>query len=149
MLEACHTAGAELAQVTLHVGLGTFAPLREEDLGKVHLHAETFEISSSSALTMQRASRLLCIGTTSVRTVETAMLAGGLRPMRGETSLFIYPGFRFQATGAMLTNFHLPKSSLLMLVCAFAGTELTLAAYRHAVAQQYRFYSYGDCMLIE
>jgi S-adenosylmethionine:tRNA ribosyltransferase-isomerase len=89
------------------------------------------------------------VGTTSVRTIETAMLRGGLSPTRGETNLFIYPGFHFHGTGALLTNFHLPQSSLLMLVCAFAGRELTLAAYRHAVAERYRFFSYGDCMLIE
>jgi len=149
VLDSCRAAGAEVAQITLHIGLGTFAPVRNENLSDVRLHEERFEISETSALTMQRAKRLVCVGTTTFRTLETAMLAGGLSPLCGETNLFIYPGFRFLAAGAMLTNFHLPKSSLLMLVCAFAGTELALAAYRHAVEEKYRFYSYGDCMLIE
>jgi S-adenosylmethionine:tRNA ribosyltransferase-isomerase len=149
MLRACRAAGAEIACITLHVGLGTFAPLREKNLGDVQLHAESFEISGSNAAKMQRAKRLFCVGTTSVRTVETALLREGLKQLGGETDLFICPGFHFRGTGAMLTNFHLPQSSLLMLVCAFAGPELTLAAYRHAVAERYRFYSYGDCMLIQ
>ena len=147
-LERCRAAGAEIVYVTLHVGLGTFAPLREENLSNVQLHEEYFEISGPSAAKMSNANRLLPIGTTSVRTLETACLRGGLEAMQGETNLFIQPGFRFRATGGMLTNFHLPQSSLLMLVSAFAGQELALAAYRHAVAQRYRFYSYGDCMLI-
>lgn len=149
MLKACRAAGAEIAYVTLHVGLGTFAPLREETIEKAHLHEESFEIDASNAQTMRDANRLLCVGTTSVRTVETALLRGRLSPLHGETDLFIYPGFRFRGAGALLTNFHLPQSSLLMLVAAFAGRELTLAAYRHAVAERYRFFSYGDCMLIE
>ncbi|MBV8810119.1 MAG: S-adenosylmethionine:tRNA ribosyltransferase-isomerase, partial [Acidobacteriaceae bacterium] len=105
-------------------------------------------LSESNAKLLRRARRLLCVGTTSVRTVETAMLRGGLHAASGETNLFIYPGFRFCATGAMLTNFHLPQSSLLMLVCAFAGRDFLLDAYRHAVSAGYRFFSYGDCMLI-
>jgi S-adenosylmethionine:tRNA ribosyltransferase-isomerase len=149
ILEQCRAAGATLAEVTLHVGLGTFAPLRAEQLDEVKLHEERFEIAAAAADTMRAASRIFCVGTTSVRTVETATSRGGLMPMAGPTSIFIYPGFRFLATGAMLTNFHLPESSLLMLVSAFAGRELTLAAYRHAVAARYRFFSYGDCMLIE
>jgi len=149
MLEACRDAGAEIAYITLHVGLGTFAPLGEESLVKVRLHKELFAISPSNAAKLNRAKRLFCAGTTSVRTVETALLLGGFTQLQGETDLFIYPGFRFQGTGGMLTNFHLPRSSLLILVCAFAGPELTLAAYRHAVAKRYRFYSYGDCMLIQ
>ncbi len=149
MLNACRSAGAQIASVTLHVGLGTFAPLREEELARIQLHEEYFEISDSSAQMMQRADRLVCVGTTTVRTIETALLRGDVKAMQGETNLFIHPGFHFRATGALLTNFHLPKSSLLMLVSAFAGTELTLAAYRHAVAEKYRFFSYGDCMFIE
>lgn len=149
MLDNCRNAGAEIAYVTLHVGLGTFAPLRAEQLSEIHLHEEYFEIDEANVAAMTRAQRLFCIGTTSVRTMETAMLRGGIQAMSGETNLFIYPGFHFGATGAMLTNFHLPQSSLLMLVCAFAGRDLTLAAYRHAVAERYRFFSYGDCMLIE
>ena len=149
MLDRCRAAGAELAYVTLHVGLGTFAPLRGNNVSEIQLHGEFFEITRENARVMRTASRLFCVGTTSVRTIETAMLRGGWAPISGETNLFIYPGFHFRGTGAMLTNFHLPQSSLLMLVAAFAGRELTLAAYRHAVSEKYRFFSYGDCMLIE
>jgi len=149
ILEQCRAAGAKVAEVTLHVGLGTFAPLRAAKLERIQLHEERFEISAAAAQIMREATRIFCVGTTSVRTLETAMLHGGLRAMSGSTSLFIYPGFHFLATGALLTNFHLPESSLLMLVSAFAGRELTFAAYRHAVAARYRFFSYGDCMLIE
>jgi len=149
MLARCRAAGAELACVTLHVGLGTFAPLRGEALSDIRLHKETFEIDDREAEIMRRAERRLCVGTTSVRCVETALSRGGLKGMKGDTDLFIQPGFHFAGTDAMLTNFHLPQSSLLMLVCAFAGLDLTLAAYRHAVSQRYRFFSYGDCMLIE
>ncbi len=149
ILETCRAAGAEIANVTLHVGLGTFAPLREKNISDIRLHEESFQIEESDAATMRSAKRLICVGTTSVRTIETALLRGGFHAMRGETSLFIHPGFSFRGTGAMLTNFHLPESSLLMLVSAFGGHELVLAAYRHAVAEKYRFFSYGDCMLIE
>lgn len=149
MLEDCRAAGAEIAYVTLHIGLGTFSPIREQNVSNVRLHKEYFEIAEDQCEIMRRANRLFCVGTTSVRTIETALLRGGLAAMRGQTNLFIYPGFHFRGTGAMLTNFHLPQSSLLMLVSAFAGRELTLAAYQHAVEQRYRFFSYGDCMLIE
>jgi len=148
MLSRCQAAGAAIAYVTLHVGLGTFAPLREQDLSQIKLHEEYFEIPQDAADAMRRAQRLVTVGTTSVRTLETVMLRGGLQPMSGETNLFIYPGYHFRATGAMLTNFHLPQSSLLMLVCALGGKDLTMAAYDHAVRQRYRFFSYGDCMLI-
>jgi S-adenosylmethionine:tRNA ribosyltransferase-isomerase len=149
MLDACRDAGAQIARVTLHVGLGTFAPLREQELSKIQLHEEYFDIEEQDAAKMRTAERLICVGTTSVRTVETAALRGGLQPMQGETNLFISPGFPFQATGTLLTNFHLPQSSLLILVSAFAGRDFVLAAYRHAVTERYRFFSYGDCMLIE
>lgn len=149
IIDECRAAGAQIAYVTLHVGLGTFAPLRGSRLSKIQLHEEYFEIAAAEAEIMRDAQRLFCIGTTSVRTIETALLRGGLEKMSGQTNLFIYPGFHFRGTGAMLTNFHLPQSSLLMLVCAFAGRELVLSAYRHAVAERYRFFSYGDCMLIE
>jgi S-adenosylmethionine:tRNA ribosyltransferase-isomerase len=148
MLARCSEAGASIAYVTLHVGLGTFAPLREEEISRIQLHEEYFEISPESAQVMQAARRLICVGTTSVRTVESAALRGGLQPVSGETNLFIYPGFQFRATGAMLTNFHLPQSSLLMLVCALGGMPLVMAAYNHAVKERYRFFSYGDCMLV-
>jgi S-adenosylmethionine:tRNA ribosyltransferase-isomerase len=137
-LEACGDAGAELAYVTLHVGLGTFQPVRGESL-----HSESFYVSAENETKIRAAERVICGGTTSVRAVESLFLG-----KKGETDLFIQPGFHFQRTGAMLTNFHLPESSLLMLVCAFAGRDLALAAYQHAVQQEYRFYSYGDCMLI-
>jgi S-adenosylmethionine:tRNA ribosyltransferase-isomerase len=149
MLEACRLAGAAIAYVTLHVGLGTFAPLRGRNVSDIQLHEESFELKPEDCEVMQAAKRLICVGTTSVRTIETIRLRGELHPARGETNLFIYPGFHFKATGVMLTNFHLPESSLLMLVAAFAGRELTLAAYDHAVRARYRFFSYGDCMFIE
>jgi S-adenosylmethionine:tRNA ribosyltransferase-isomerase len=141
VLDACRLAGTEVAHVTLHVGLGTFAPLRTDVIEDVRLHHESIQVSDATIASMERAKRVLAVGTTSVRAIESP-------PGVCETDLFITPGFQFQRTGAMLTNFHLPKSSLLVLVCAFAGTELALAAYRHAVEQQYRFFSYGDCMLI-
>jgi S-adenosylmethionine:tRNA ribosyltransferase-isomerase len=149
ILDECRAAGAQIAYVTLHVGLGTFAPLRGTNVSEISLHEEYFEIAHADADIMRGAQRLFCVGTTSVRTIETAFLRGGLQKMSGETNLFIYPGFRFRGTGAMLTNFHLPESSLLMLVSAFAGYDLTMRAYRHAVAEGYRFFSYGDCMLID
>jgi len=144
MLDACRGAGAGIAWLTLHVGLGTFQPVHTEVVERHHLHAEWFQIGEEAAARLRQARRIVAVGTTSVRTLESA----GLEAAHGETSIFIYPGYKFRAVGAMLTNFHLPKSSLLMLVCAFAGKDLTLAAYRHAVEAGYRFYSYGDCMLI-
>ena len=141
ILELVEAAGAEIVRVILHVGLGTFQPLRTEVLEDVRLHHETFSVTEDALRKMDAARRVVAIGTTSVRAIESD-------PTRSETDLFISPGFPFQRTGALLTNFHLPKSSLLVLVSAFAGTELVLAAYRHAVEQRYRFFSYGDCMLI-
>ncbi len=145
MLEACRQAGAEIARVTLHVGLGTFQPVRTERVEDHRIHAEFYDVDPAEAARIRAASRVVAAGTTSVRTIETLWRTGELR---GDTSLYIYPGYEFRATGAMLTNFHLPKSSLLLLVCAFAGTDFVLQAYRHAVEERYRFYSYGDCMLI-
>jgi S-adenosylmethionine:tRNA ribosyltransferase-isomerase len=127
--------------VTLHVGLGTFQPLRTDVIEDVKLHHESFAVPEATVRAMDAARRVVAVGTTSVRAIESP-------PGAAETDLFISPGFRFRRTGAMVTNFHLPKSSLLVLVCAFAGTDLALAAYRHAVAERYRFFSYGDCMLI-
>jgi S-adenosylmethionine:tRNA ribosyltransferase-isomerase len=138
ILDVCQRAGAEIAYVTLHVGLGTFQPVRGETL-----HAERFHIADENVRKIEAAKRVVAVGTTSVRAVESMKLGKS-----GETDLFIRPGFQFEATGAMLTNFHLPQSSLLMLVCAFAGREFVLSAYRHAVESGYRFYSYGDCMLM-
>jgi S-adenosylmethionine:tRNA ribosyltransferase-isomerase len=149
LLETCRARGARTAYVTLHVGLGTFQPLHEAQLHEGKLHQEAFRISADSAAIMRAAQRLVAVGTTSMRTLESALTRGPLEAVSGETDLFIRPGYAFRGAGALLTNFHLPRTSLLMLVCAFAGTELALAAYRHAVEQKYRFYSYGDCMLIE
>jgi S-adenosylmethionine:tRNA ribosyltransferase-isomerase len=148
VLGECRAAGAEIAYLTLHVGLGTFQPIHSPTIEEHRMHPEHFAITEENASRMRAARRLLAVGTTSVRTLESAMLAGGLTVSSAETALYIYPGFRFRATGALLTNFHLPRSSLLVLVCAFAGRELVLEAYRHAVAARYRFYSYGDCMLV-
>lgn len=148
VLAGCEAAGACVARVTLHVGLGTFQPLASEAVEANKLHTERYRITAGAAAALSAAARRVAVGTTSVRTLETAAARGGLKEQSGETDIFIYPGYRFQAVGAMLTNFHLPKSSLMLLVSAFAGRELTLAAYRHAVEQRYRFFSYGDCMLI-
>jgi S-adenosylmethionine:tRNA ribosyltransferase-isomerase len=147
-LRQCEENGATVEKITLHVGLGTFAPLRHNEVSAIKLHEEYFEIPAQATATLKAAQRIVAVGTTSARTLETAMLHGGFSAIRGDTDLFIYPGFRFRAVGAMLTNFHLPQSSLLLLVCAFGGTDLILDAYRHAVRERYRFFSYGDCMLI-
>ncbi|MCY4536125.1 MAG: tRNA preQ1(34) S-adenosylmethionine ribosyltransferase-isomerase QueA [Bryobacterales bacterium] len=150
LLESLRARGATLAEITLHVGLGTFRPLSSERIEDHTMHAESFEISPGAAASIREARRIVAVGTTAVRALETAADtgAGAIAPQRRKTDLFITPGFRFQAVGALLTNFHLPRSTLLMLVAAFAGTDLTRAAYAHAVRQEYRFYSYGDCMLI-
>ena len=145
ILDACRRQGADVATVTLHVGLGTFQPLHAASVEAGRLHSERYAIAEENATSLRSAARRVAVGTTSVRTLETAWKTGELQ---GETDIFIYPGYTFQAAGAMLTNFHLPRTSLLLLVCAFAGTQLALAAYRHAVQERYRFYSYGDCMLI-
>jgi S-adenosylmethionine:tRNA ribosyltransferase-isomerase len=146
--------GIEIAEITLHVGLGTFQPVRAERVEDHKMHSEWFSISKDSAERINRAldagRRVVAVGTTTVRTLEfAARETGRLRPGSGEADLFIYPGFRFRVVDALLTNFHLPKSTLLMLVSAFAGRELVLKAYEHAVRERYRFYSYGDCMFIE
>ncbi len=155
MLDSLALKGIEIAKLTLHVGLGTFAPLRVDRLDEVKLHRERYTISPVAANLINSAARsarrIVAVGTTVVRTLEAAALqAKGreLEPHYGETDIFISPGFRFQLVSALLTNFHLPQSSLLMLVSAFAGREPVLAAYRHAVEQKYRFFSYGDCMFI-
>ncbi len=148
VLADCRARGAQTAYVTLHVGLGTFQPLHSEQIESARLHSERYGLTEENAARMRAANRAIAVGTTSVRVIETVMREGPLRASNGETDIFIYPGFDFRGVGAMLTNFHLPRTSLLLLVCAFAGTDLALAAYRHAVEEQYRFYSYGDCMLI-
>jgi len=155
LCEALTARGIEIARITLHVGLGTFAPLRVERLDQVRLHRERYTLSAVAADALNRAvregRRIVAAGTTVVRTLEHCALTAGaseLSAHSGETDIFISPGFPFRMVGALLTNFHLPQSSLLMLVSAFAGREHTLAAYRHAIQQQYRFFSYGDCMFI-
>jgi S-adenosylmethionine:tRNA ribosyltransferase-isomerase len=145
--------GIETAEITLHVGLGTFQPVREAKVEHNRLHKERFRIPEDAAMKINRAldagRRVVAVGTTTVRTLEySAVQSANGRVMAGtgETDIFIYPGFRFKVVGALLTNFHLPKSTLLMLVCAFAGKDKVMAAYKHAVLEKYRFYSYGDCM---
>ncbi len=154
ILQQLKSRGVETAEITLHVGLGTFQPVHAERVVEHRLHREHFAISSAAAEALNRARhqgrRIVAVGTTVVRTLEfVAANSPEFRAQSGEADIFIYPGFQFRAVGALLTNFHLPCSTLLMLVSAFAGRERVLAAYRHAVAQKYRFYSYGDCMLIE
>src|SRR5207302_4021761 len=146
--------GIETAEITLHVGLGTFQPVRVERVEEHKLHAERYNIPAEAAEKINQAidekRRVVAVGTTTVRTLEDAARPAGLvQPGSGEADLFIYPGFQFRVIGALLTNFHLPQSTLLMLVCAFGGKDKVLAAYKHAVEQRYRFYSYGDCMWVE
>jgi S-adenosylmethionine:tRNA ribosyltransferase-isomerase len=155
VLDALIARGVEVARITLHVGLGTFAPLRVDRVDEVHLHRERYTLPAEAAEAINRAvaeqRRIVAVGTTVVRTLEHCALraAGGpLEAHSGATEIFISPGFKFRLVGALLTNFHLPQSSLLMLVSAFAGRERVLAAYRHAVDQRYRFFSYGDCMFL-
>ncbi|MCC5870058.1 MAG: tRNA preQ1(34) S-adenosylmethionine ribosyltransferase-isomerase QueA [Gammaproteobacteria bacterium] len=152
LLAALAQRGIEHCFVTLHVGAGTFAPVRSEQIEGHRLHRESLEVDdqvcAAVARTQARGGRVVAIGTTAVRALETAAAGGALADYRGDTELFIYPGYAFRVVDAMVTNFHLPESSLLMLVCAFAGREPVLAAYRHAVAQRYRFFSYGDAMLV-
>ena len=153
LLAALEHRGIEIARVTLHVGAGTFAPIRSETVESHSLHREWLEVSAATCdavvRTRSRGGRVVSIGTTTLRALESAAAGGALRPMRGETGLFIYPGHRFRCVDVLLTNFHLPRSSLLVLVCAFGGTETVLGAYREAVARRYRFFSYGDAMLLD
>ena len=139
--------------MTLHVGAGTFQPVRVDDIASHVMHHEYCEIDAPTCerieRTRQRGGRVVAVGTTVVRTLETAAASGTLEPWSGETDLFITPGYRFRVVDALLTNFHLPQSTLLMLVCALAGYAPVMAAYRHAVEQQYRFFSYGDAMLVQ
>lgn len=154
ILDRIHARGIETVEITLHVGLGTFQPVHVERVEDHKLHGETYEISESAATAINQAlqagRRIVAVGTTTVRTLEyAARNQGVVQPGHSEADLFIYPGFQFQVVGALLTNFHLPESTLLMLVCAFGGYEQVMAAYHHAVENQYRFYSYGDCMFLE
>ena len=154
LLEAISARGVETARVTLEVGLGTFAPLRHDVVEENKLHRERYTIPAETAAKIAQAKaeerRVVAIGTTTVRTLEySAMVHGQVTAESGDADIFIYPGFEFRVVDALLTNFHLPQSSLLMLVSAFAGREFTLRAYEHAVRERYRFFSYGDCMFIE
>jgi S-adenosylmethionine:tRNA ribosyltransferase-isomerase len=159
IFERIRNQGIEVCELTLDVGLGTFQPIHAEKIEEHAMHAESFEISEETADRIQRARaakrQIVAIGTTVVRALEAAALRAveskanaPVLPGRAVASLFIYPGFQFRVTDALLTNFHLPRSTLLALVCAFAGKENVISAYRHAVAEKYRFYSYGDCMFV-
>lgn len=152
ILDRCREREIETAPVTLHVGLGTFRPVSVERLSEHHMHHEWCELPAETVAWMERArsagGRVVAVGTTTVRTLEAAARRGPLEPWRGETNLFIRPPFQFRSVDAILTNFHLPKSTLLVLVSTFAGRNLILHAYREAVRENYRFFSYGDAMLI-
>ena len=153
MLAAIAARGVERAFVTLHVGAGTFHPVKNDDLALHRMHTEWYRIPQETvdavAATVERGGRVVAVGTTSLRALESAATAGGLQVGSGETALFVTPGFAFRVVDRLLTNFHLPKSTLLMLVSAFAGYDNIRSAYAHAIAQRYRFFSYGDAMLLE
>ena len=152
LLDQLKDAGIQSTTVTLHVGAGTFQPVRVNNIEEHEMHAEWLEVSQSAcdaiAAAKARGGRVVAVGTTAVRSLETAAQGGSLAPFTGDSRIFIYPPYRFRVVDAMITNFHLPESTLVMLVSAFAGREQTLAAYRHAVEQEYRFFSYGDAMLL-
>ncbi|MFI5401495.1 MAG: tRNA preQ1(34) S-adenosylmethionine ribosyltransferase-isomerase QueA [Planctomycetota bacterium] len=149
LLERLGARGVQIARITLHVGYGTFAPVDAERIEEHRLLAEEFEVTEEAAEAIaRRPGRLVAVGTTTTRVLESLARTGGIRPARGTTDLFLYPGCPFLAVQGLLTNFHLPRSSLLMLVCALAGRERILAAYAHALGNGYRFYSYGDAMLV-
>jgi len=152
ILKKVRDKGASLAYITLHVGHGTFSPVRSEDITEHKMESEYFEISRKAAdlinFTRKRGGKVICCGTTTVRALESVSANGRVDHRRGETRKFIHPPYKFSAVDALLTNFHLPRTTLLMLVCAFAGREFILRAYEEAIAHKYRFYSYGDAMLI-
>lgn len=153
MLDRLSEKGVEQAKVTLHVGAGTFRPVRVDRLEDHVMHSEYVEVSAETCAQVHairaRGGRVVAVGTTSVRSLESASADGSLKPFQGDTRLFITPGYRFRSVDLLITNFHLPESTLLMLVSAFSGYEQIMAAYRHAVEQKYRFFSYGDAMLLE
>jgi S-adenosylmethionine:tRNA ribosyltransferase-isomerase len=152
MMAETRTLGVQHAFVTLHVGAGTFLPLREEQISANRLHNERVDVNEKTCRavleTRARGGRVIAIGTTSVRALEAASANGNIEPFCGETDIFIVPGYRFRSVDTLLTNFHLARSSLLMLVAAFAGRDRIMSAYRHAIKERYRFFSYGDAMLI-
>ena len=153
MFARLEAKGVTVANVTLHVGAGTFAPVRVTNINEHRMHAEVAVVSSELCdlveLTRARGGRVVAVGTTAARSLETASRSGLIKPFCGETDIFIYPGFRFNCVDVLLTNFHLPSSTLIMLVAAFAGLEQTMSAYQLAVQEGYRFFSYGDAMLVE
>jgi S-adenosylmethionine:tRNA ribosyltransferase-isomerase len=153
LLAQLRSMGVEIGTITLHVGAGTFKPVRVDDLAEHRMHAERVQVSpgvcAQVAAARARGGRVVAVGTTVVRALESAAAGGELEPFDGETRLFITPGYQFRVVDVLITNFHLPESTLLMLVCAFGGYEAVMAAYRHAVEQRYRFFSYGDAMLLE
>lgn len=153
LLEKIKAKGVDIAYVTLHVGLGTFRPVKEDNIENHTMHAEHYELTAETAdvinRTRERGGRVIAVGTTSCRTLESVGLTNGrVEPADGWTSIFIYPGYKFQVLDGLITNFHLPESTLIMLVSAFAGYDHTMAAYRHAVEEKYRFFSFGDSMVI-
>ncbi len=152
LLERLRNKGVNIGYVTLHVGAGTFQPVRVDDIRDHRMHAEIIDVGEELCRRVEETraagNRVIAVGTTSVRCLETAGASGVMRPMRGETDIFIYPGYQFRIVDALVTNFHLPESTLLMLVCAFAGYGNVMAAYREAVEQRYRFFSYGDAMFL-
>jgi S-adenosylmethionine:tRNA ribosyltransferase-isomerase len=148
LLARLEQAGIRRTTVTLHVGAGTFLPVRG-DPADHHMHPERGEVTEAAATQIRAATRVVAVGTTTLRLLESAATEDGVQPFAGDTSLFIRPGFRFRAVHRLMTNFHLPHSTLFMLVCAFAGTERMRAAYAHAIAEGYRFYSYGDSSLLD
>jgi S-adenosylmethionine:tRNA ribosyltransferase-isomerase len=152
LLQELARRGVGTARVTLHVGAGTFQPVRTPELAQHRMHSECYEVRAEAVAqieaTRRAGRRVVAVGTTSVRALESAALSGRLEPARGETDIFITPGFEFRVVDALITNFHLPRSTLLMLVSAFAGYEEIRALYRHAIEQRYRFFSYGDAMLL-
>ncbi len=151
-LAACKAKGVEQAFVTLHVGAGTFQPVRADDIRDHEMHAEYIEVSADVAqqvrATRARGGRVVAVGTTSVRSLESASQSGEIAPFSGDSRIFIYPGYQFKSVDALFTNFHLPESTLIMLVSALAGQAPVMGAYREAVAERYRFFSYGDAMLV-
>ncbi|MGA2554384.1 MAG: tRNA preQ1(34) S-adenosylmethionine ribosyltransferase-isomerase QueA [Smithella sp.] len=149
VMQALKSRGIQIAQITLHVGYGTFIPIEVDDVEEHVMESEYYEISEDASQIINDARRLIAVGTTSTRTLESAANNDGyINAGSGFTSLFIYPGYKFKRVNGLLTNFHLPQSSLFLLVCAFAGTDLIKKTYWHAVENRYLFYSYGDCMLI-
>lgn len=152
LLNKVKEKGINIGFVTLHVGSGTFQPIREEDIEKHKMHTEYFEVSSSLCeqvkTVKQKGGRVIAVGTTSVRSLEAASKTGELKPFRGDTDIFIYPSYSFHCVDAIITNFHLPKSTLLLLICAFANYENIMRSYQEAITRYYRFFSYGDAMFI-